>query len=511
MRTFFLSLFIVLIPLSAFSLSTPSFTGETGIWRTRSADSVGKGGFETALRFFYTKPGNFYNYYYQNYSSFDSHIISSTLSVGIGLSDWAELFFNTGALESVLKSTDGNFRSTTYRAGDFNAGLKFGFLTESVLGIGFEGFVRMLQALNSTRFEPDTLSGGGLLIFSFDFKRPYNVPLKFHINAGYMHDRSQNLITSSRGDPFYRNSGLSFHEFVLGIRRDPYVIGTFGMEFPTRYVTPFVEYYTEQVLDVDNDKDTSYGFLENPNVLGFGVKITPAGGFAIDIGAEINFFTKRIEYNGNEFWVYPPWVVGIGFSFTRIPGDTIIIPPKVPPAPPEPPRAKFGLYIVDEETGEPLRDVIVEFSGTDLTSLVTDDSGEIISYEFPVGTTVTLVLRNEKYEIKTVKVQIENEEFKKYKVKIKKRLITVTLKGKVTDVSGQPLIAIVSFDDPSLKPVATDPQTGEFSIRVKPGRYVINVRATGYIPLNKAVEVVENQDNDLGEIKLLPEIIKKKQ
>lgn len=509
MRKFFY-LIISVMPLSAWTLTTPSLTGETGIWRIRSADSVGKGGFETSLRFFYAKPNNFYNYYYEEYRSFDSQIFSSVLSIGIGLSEWAELFFYTHAIQSVIKSADRSFRSTTYRAGDFNAGLKFGFLTESVLGIGFEGFVRILQSLNETTFEPDTLSGGGLIIFSFDFKRPYNFPLRFHLNAGYMHDRTQNLIVSSKGDPFYQGAGPSFNEFVLGVHRDPYVLGAFGIEFPTRYVTPFLEYYTEQVLDVDNDKDTSFGFVDNPSVLGFGVKITPKGGFAIDIGAEINYFTKKVRYNGKEFWVYPPWVVGIGFSFTRIPVDTIIIPPKLPPKPPEVPKAEFELKVVDGDTGEPVKDVIVEFKGTELTPLVTDSSGEVTSYRFPVETTVTLVLRNEKYEDKAVRIAIKTEKFKRYKVKLKKKIITAVLKGKVLSVEGKPLTAIITFDDPLVKPIATDPQTGEFLAKIKPGKYVINIKATGYVLWKKGVEVKENEEKDIGEIRLLPELIKKK-
>ncbi len=498
---------IIFLPLNSIALLTPSFTGDTGIWRTKTADTLGKYGFSAGVRFFFNQTHNFYNYWKANS---DSYIFDSILSLGIGTSDWSELFFWTTAGKGVLDSDEGG-KSTVYRAGDFNMGLKFSLLTESVLGIGFEGVLRMLSSLKGAGFEPNTLSGGGFLIWSFDFKRPYGIPFRFHINIGYMHDRSQNLIPASKGAPFYSPSsveGMSFHEYMLGVVRDPYVAGVFGFDFPTKYFTPFIEYSKEQVLDVDNDKDTAFGWNDNPQRLSFGLKITPRGALSIDLGAELAFMNRvhLLQPDGRKFYVYPPWFVGVGISFTRLPIDTIIIPPKVPPKPPEPPKSAFSLKIVDSDTNQGVP-AIIDFPEFSLTSLVADSDGEVDSYNFPVGSTVSVRIRAKGYEDFSTRISVE-EGIKKYKIKLKKKIILGYIKGKVTNLDGNPLIAVISFEPPRIQPVSTD-RNGDFLASLKPGSYILNVFAEGYVPFKKAVEIKPDETFEI-DIKLLPALIKKK-
>lgn len=498
---------LLFFPFYSFSMPTPSFTGDTGMWRTKTADTLGKGGFSAGVRFFFNKTDNFYNYYKENS---DSYILNSLFALGIGASEWSELFFYTTAVKGVLRMEEMG-KSTVYRAGDFNMGLKFSILTESVLGIGFEGIVRMLQAKEGVAFEPNTLSGGGFLIWSFDFKRPYGIPFRFHINVGYMHDRSQNLIPDSKKDEFYIPSsveGMSFHEYMLGVVRDPYVAGVFGMDFPTKYVTPFIEYSTEQVIDADNDDDVAFGWNDNPQRVSLGLKITPRGGVSIEVGGEIAFM-NRVHLpppDGRKFYTYPPWFVGVGLTFTKLPVDTIIIPPKVEPKPPEPPKSIFALKVVDKDTDEGITS-IVDFPETGLTSLVTTSDGEVDSYKFPVGSTVFVRVRAKGYEDYNTKIPVE-ETVKRYKIKMKKKIILGTIKGKVTDIDGKPLIANISFGDPSIPSIATD-QEGLFSASLKPGTYMINALSQGYLPFKKAVEIKADETVEI-EIKLLPQLIQKK-
>jgi hypothetical protein len=506
MRVFWTTLLLLFFPWNSIALITPSFTGDTGIWRTKTADTLGKGGFSAGVRFFLNQTHNFYNYWKANS---DSSIFDSILSLGIGTSEWSEMFFWTTAGKGVFKSDEIGGKSVVYRAGDFNMGLKFSILTESVLGIGFEGVVRMLSSNHGAGFEPNTLSGGGFLIWSFDFKRPYGIPFRFHLNIGYMHDRSQNLIPDSKNDPFYSPSpveGMSFHEYMLGVIRDPYVAGVFGFDFPTKYLTPFLEYSKEQVIDVDNDGDVAFGWNDSPQRLSFGLKITPRGGLSIDLGAEMAFMNRVHLPDGRKFYTYPPWFVGLGISFTRLPIDTVIIPPKIPPKPPEPPKSTFSLKVVDSETNGGVT-AIVDFPDTSLTSLVTDSDGEVDSYEFPVGSTVSVKIRAKGYEEFFTKITVEEAQ-KKFKIKLKKKIILGYIKGKVTDIDGKPLIAIISFGIPGSPPVATD-QNGNFSASLKPGSYILNATAEGYIPFKKSVEIKPDETLEM-DIKLLPALIKKK-
>lgn len=499
---------LLFLPLNSFALITPSFSGDTGIWRTKTADTLGKGGFSAGVRVFFNKTNNFYNYWRANS---DSYIVNSVLSMGIGASEWSEMFFWTTVGKGVIDSDETGGKSVVYRAGDFNMGVKFSLLTESILGIGFEGVVRMLSSKNGTGFEPDTLSGGGFLIWSFDFERPYEIPFRFHINVGYIHDRTQNLIQDSKSLPFYSSSppeGMSFHEYMLSVVRDPYVVGVFGMDFPTRYVTPFIEYSKEQVIDVDNDNDTAFGWNDSPQRLSFGVKITPRGGISVDLGAEMAFM-NRVHIpppDGRKFYTYPPWFVGLGISFTRLPIDTIIIPPKIPPKPPEPPKSGFGLKVVDSETNAEIV-AIVDFPDTSLTSIVTDSEGEVDSYNFPVGSTVSVRIRAKGYEDFSTRITVK-ENFKKFKIKLKKRIVLGHIKGKVTDLDGNPLIANISFEGGAIKRVATD-QNGNFSTSLPPGNYMLNILSEGYLPFKKPIEIKPDETVEI-DIKLLPAIIKKK-
>jgi hypothetical protein len=61
--------------------------------------------------------------------------------------------------------------------------------------------------------------------------------------------------------------------------------------------------------------------------------------------------------------------------------------------------------------------------------------------------------------------------------------------GTVTDASGKVLAAAVSFDDPKVPALKTDPKTGKYRVELAPEKYQVKVEAAGYEPADKKVKV----------------------
>src|SRR5690606_7448577 len=57
-----------------------------------------------------------------------------------------------------------------------------------------------------------------------------------------------------------------------------------------------------------------------------------------------------------------------------------------------------------------------------------------------------------------------------------------TLMGKIETADGRPVAGIISFNDPKARPIASNPDTGQYEDKVNPGTYVVKATAAGFEP-----------------------------
>ncbi|MDD5224287.1 MAG: carboxypeptidase regulatory-like domain-containing protein [bacterium] len=68
------------------------------------------------------------------------------------------------------------------------------------------------------------------------------------------------------------------------------------------------------------------------------------------------------------------------------------------------------------------------------------------------------------------------------------------LLGTVTDAAGKPLAAMLSFDDPQLPTLKSDPKTGKYRGQLAPGKYQVMVTAQGYDPAEKKIKIKAGEE-----------------
>lgn len=94
--------------------------------------------------------------------------------------------------------------------------------------------------------------------------------------------------------------------------------------------------------------------------------------------------------------------------------------------------------------------------------------------------TCILEITRKGYVSKRIKVPIERGKTTTLDIVLTSNKPEGMLAGKVLSGNGEPLAALIVFKDRSIPPVPTDPQTGEFRVRLPPGSYDITIKSQGF-------------------------------
>jgi outer membrane protein OmpA-like peptidoglycan-associated protein len=309
--------------------------------------------------------------------------------------------------------------------------------------------------------------GGGVLgLLTFDFGRLENpVPLRFHLNGGYQGNLNEYYVAPD----------------TTTIGEDELILMGAGLEYNTKYVTPFVEFtYAWPQGDSTVDFLGRNQFSEGP-MLTPGLRITFPFGLNVDAAVDINMTSEDTAQG-----VVKPWdwqaIGGLSYCYDFVPA--------VPPAPP---TGTIAGRLTDAATGDPLEGE-VSFPGTGVPSVYSDMSGAFTASGVPVGE-VTVSVAKEGYipqdmVAMVVKNKITAQDFALEKKPIPKG----TIAGKVTDrATGMPIAATISFPGTDVPSVMTDAATGTYSVTVTAGSYTVNATADGYAPMSGMVSAAQNR------------------
>jgi OOP family OmpA-OmpF porin len=458
----------------------PGLNGGTGLLRTVSVRPMVQGSFSLGFhgQYFYAK--DLLELNSVNKSFYGSETFTA------GFADWMEF------------SISGDFKQHTYTNEDFpdrdflvngfgnlQGGLKFGYMSADGIGVGLDGFMRFLGKSEEFGYEPGAISGGGRILWSLDLAGARDIPLRVHLNVGYYKDNSQELISEGPESPE--------REFALGIIRDDQVLGAVGLEIPTEQLTFFVEYTTEQIIDSDNSgtaeqfNEGGKPYSRNPQRVTPGFRLTPVKGLAIDLACDLSVTKKEQDIRTN-----PQWNAIAGVSYSFLPGTAVVVAREEAP-PPAPITGKISGKVLDAKTLKPIGGAVISMVGTGLTNLSTDPiTGEYMTPEFAPGE-VEIIANKEGYLPQNLKVTVEANKTQTLDFGLKKKAYRSAIKGTVTDPQNKPLAAVISFDDPTVSPGATNPVNGYFDIPIElptPTRkYEVSALAQGYIKGIKSVDM----------------------
>jgi outer membrane protein OmpA-like peptidoglycan-associated protein len=233
------------------------------------------------------------------------------------------------------------------------------------------------------------------------------IPLRFHLNLGYLFDNSGSLVEKVETTPPPAGRGERIQRterFGLDINRvDSFQVGL-GGEFVHEFVRPFIEWSIDAPVNrqkyvCDENEAAEHGELclakaqrlsTAPSRLSLGARVFPWAehGLALLAAAEIG--TGAISDFIDEVSPEPPYNLWLGIAWAA---DTVAPAPEIrtvvkaaPPAPPEKKVEPFVLgTVVDKLSGQPVAGASVRFDGRPLSGFITAEDGTFRTFPVEPG------------------------------------------------------------------------------------------------------------------------------
>lgn len=504
----------------------PSPSGETGILRVASADGPQPGLVRVALGFEFFTLGDFFR------TGDENTRVAGVLSLSGAPLEYLELWLNVRAVSNRNTLTSPNLLQSQ---GDLQFGVKGFYPFATVVSAGVDAQVTLLSGIGDSGYDFGASEGRFRALVTADFsKAEQPIPIRAHLNAGYILDNSANLL----GD----GEELSVSElFALGVSEFDRVTGGVGLEVPVPYVTPYLEYTIEVpinylatpgVVVTGRALRTAQAAGEPvpevtlarpaiqriiPQRLTPGVRIRPpVDGLAIDVAVEIGL-TPDIavgvpavpDYNVVTLLSYAADPFGVRPGRGGPSGPPVAVPVLVPEG--RESGGRVAGVVLDKATGAPLADAIISFDGA--LPVATAEDGRFESKALPEGL-VRMTVRKAGYSPGEAELAVTESTPSEVEVVLEREVRIGRVEGTVVDAAGAPVPGAKIRVAPAIRDTgttgATDAQTltagadGRFSAKLDEGAWRLTVTTTGYLRTGRRVAVKRGETTPEVALQLTP-------
>ena len=387
-------------------------------------------------------------------------------------------------------------------------GLRF---FNSVSGVSVNG--------SATNFAPD-------LVASFDLRHAEataKVPLRFHINFGYVLDNSIDLLpagqcaTSTTDDACIRSRVVE--TFGYGINPSRFKLA-FAVDAPLAFARDKVgldlifEYHVDVAV---GDGDTLVGNAvrnafpasqqadrvdgQSQQYLTFGARVRPVAGLILDAGLDIGLSSYGFRYGSP----LPVWNVLLGAAYAYDagvgPGKTKVVTKTITR---EVLRGavegKLRGFVRDAATRKPLIGAIIKYTTRRATPQLTAEDGSFLSYGFAPGP-LTIEVSRDDYETATIDTSVgANGETPLEVLLTAKPPAAAEVRVKVSDDAGMPVgTAAVRFTNTQSGATMDAQPEGMsgFNAKLPPSDWMMEASAAGYMAKSRTITVVGGQPQNL--------------
>lgn len=418
----------------------------------------------------------------------DQKRLENVGSFSIALFDFWELYLSGQSTSHLIVDRIVDDSILAQAIGDFLIGSKFGYPVNDFMHMAVD--LTALFRTDRGGIGPHFPATGfqTRLLTTFDFTtRAKPKPVRINFNFGYTQDQAYKLLGDEEtGDPIAR--------YALGIPYDNNAfVGGLSLEVPQEYINLFLEYSTEQYVDLDGSQPDYLGkrsFIQNPQRFTPGIRVYPVAGMHIDLSVDLghSLMFKSARYDilglGLEEKISPDWVMhfGVGYVF-------------LPPAPELPKQGRVFGTVVDGRTQRPLADVRVSFPGRSETALVTGEDGGYRTYQFPVEQPVKVRFDRDSFASVETTVTLQAGQDIRRDIVLTFAEKAGELIGQLTDPQGRALPGEVAIqiDGGKAETMSADGESGQFQAKLAPGIYTITGQAPGHEPQKKRVRVADQR------------------
>ncbi|MFH2010778.1 MAG: OmpA family protein [bacterium] len=493
-------------------LDAPTLEGGAGLFRTLSATAGSTWDLRVGMHFEYFQHNEFIVANWEgcapNCPNEQNRRFQGAITAGFTPYKYIEIFatlFSSSNINERNHLEPTQEPSVQMALGDWVLGLKGFYPVHKAVSLGGNFGVKFLNSYGNISTNAKATNIFFNLLLTFDVRKiAKQVPLRFHLNLGFIYDPSHKVLGDDPADytPSAAESSETHHaflvqQFALGLNHNRFRTAI-GIDAPMPYVGGLINPIVEVQIDVatGNADERIVAWREfedttkNYNVdgrasarLALGIRWRPVGGLFIDTGIDVALSHQGFAMGPP----LPPWnfFVQLGYVFsakartkikTIIKTNTVEVPKIIRPPATE---GKIRGVVKDSKTGVPVAAAIITFPGLGLTDLATAEDGSYTTYKLKAGK-VKLEVRHPSYQPwsgvgivlveKTVTLNIPL---------IPAAPKTGTVIGTVTDATGTPLAATVEVEGTETKKVSAD-STGAFNMILKPGAYKIKASMSGY-------------------------------
>lgn len=506
-----------------FKMEAPTLEGSSGLFRSIAATA----GYQWDLRV-----GMHFEYFQHNefiVANWDGCAASESCpneqnrrfqgAVTFGFTPWKYLevfgaLFSTSNINVREHLTPTQEPAVQMALGDWLLGVK-GFypLLKGGLSLGGNFGVKFLNAYGDIATNAKATNVFFNFLMTLDV-RPFTkgkVPLRFHLNLGFIYDPSHivlgdtpNDYTPKAGEPSSEpRHAFLVQQFALGLNYSRFRIGI-GIEAPLPYLGGLINPIVDIQLDIATGQPNKYiagseteGIDPWPEFAGkdyniegrvssriaIGIRWRPIAGLFIDTGVDIAMSHQGFAMGPP----LPPWNIffQVGYMFSTKATTKIkrIVKVEIREVPkfikPKPTEGKIRGVVKDSKTGVPVATAIITFPGLGLTDLATAEDGSYTTYKLKGGQ-VKIEVRHPQYKTWTgVGMVLVNKVITLNIPLVTAAPKTGTVIGTCSDKGGTPLAAQIVIEGTENKKLTAD-SGGTFTVKLKPGAYKIKAVMDGY-------------------------------
>jgi outer membrane protein OmpA-like peptidoglycan-associated protein len=505
--------------------AAPSLSGPVGLYRTLTADSGKTYSFRVGLNLQLFRQSDFLVAGNGGASGDTNTRYLGNINIGFTPWKYIELYL------ALFNSSNENRRTDPGRIdppvilalGDVSFGAKGHVPLARWFDLGLNLGVRFFNAVSSVNVKGAATNFTADLIGSFDLRHAEatkNVPLRFHVNFGYLLDNSikllpENQCPSSTGNDVCIRSRV-VETFAYGIGASRLRIAA-AADVPITFRKPLVgleifgEYHAEiavgdgdqELLSVlGRDASISKERLTGKSLqyLTFGVRVRPIAGLVLDAGVDVGLSSPGFQYGPP----VPAWNVILGAAYAYDPvgakGRTKVVTRTITR---ELGRVandgKLRGFVRDSVTKKPISGATIRYTTRRATPQLTADDGSFLSYAFAPGPIALEIARDDYEAAKVDTIVNANGETPLEVLLVAKPPQHGTLQGRVADDAGNPVTATVRLTNPQTGSIVdAEPQgIGGFVAKLPQGDYSMDVTSEGYLSRQRQVTINAGQPTNV--------------
>ncbi len=356
---------IACVPLRAQAATVygSAVDGELGIATVVSAESIPVHACMVGISGLY-----FYSNDLLNTSGDINQRFDGNVHLTYGATEWLEVFLNESNSSQTITNNSAGRHNLYQVFGDLTGGLKMDWHIPYNIILGVDAFFQLNTRTASFGYQANATNFGVRLLGTRRFDWIPEMPFVLDINIGYTWDNSRYLLSgpdytigpyATVADLYASGLPNNEIEYALDVYHSNQVLGAVGLHVPFTYVTPFLQYYTNQFV---SSSRPSLHYDQSPQFIVPGVRFTPYKQLAIDLGVELGLTKTEtlpvIGFVGQTKQVrgVPLWTLLLGASYTFLPA--------MPSAPVQHEQMGEMTGTVTSTTGMPLAAVITISNAT---------------------------------------------------------------------------------------------------------------------------------------------------